>query len=62
VDFLADAQRRLQAELEARDAQIAELQGQKREIFDKLVQVRAGWHAGRPAELRAAVRPALVCG
>ncbi|KAF5840547.1 hypothetical protein DUNSADRAFT_16345 [Dunaliella salina] len=38
VDFLTDAQRRLQTELEAKDAQISELQNQKREIFDKMVQ------------------------
>jgi len=38
VDFLTDAQRRLQSELEAKDAQISELQSQKREIFDKMVQ------------------------
>eukprot|EP00983_Pelagomonas_calceolata_P082599 1155968-Pelagomonas_calceolata.AAC.10 len=34
----AHAQRRLQSELEAKDAQISELQSQKREIFDKMVQ------------------------
>lgn len=40
VEFLTDAQRRLQAELETRDAKIIDLQNQKTEIFDKMVQVR----------------------
>lgn len=42
VEFLTDAQRRLQSELETRDAKIAEVQNQKAEIFDKMVQV-GGW-------------------
>jgi hypothetical protein len=39
VDFLADAQRKLQSEVETRNAKVAELQRQKRELFDKMAEV-----------------------
>ncbi|GFH11390.1 uncharacterized protein HaLaN_06879 [Haematococcus lacustris] len=41
AEFLAAAQSRLQNEVEARDAKIAELQRQKQELFDKLVQTES---------------------
>jgi hypothetical protein len=48
VDFLSDAQRRLQSELEAKEAKIGELQRARQELFDKMVQVRCGcgWRRG----------------
>ncbi|KAJ9530398.1 hypothetical protein QJQ45_000772 [Haematococcus lacustris] len=41
AEFLAAAQSRLQNEVEVRDAKIAELQRQKQELFDKLVQTES---------------------